>query len=159
MKKRTAQLPEWATAAENGDIIMDAQSFYPALLQELWDDEQWPAEGAMFRGMDMSTIERGDLSRYWLEVAYQCAKLDVRLGIEHSELSPPRGGALRMIIEDGDKSLFCQKGKPAGPEHPTAKMIVDGKEVPASGEVLASRGYHARYHWKRIRGAQHLPNL
>jgi hypothetical protein len=131
MKK--ANLPAWATAIAPGKIEIDAEQFYPELIDELWSDDHWPAEG-----QPMADIQRKKLDQYWLEVAHQCAKLDVQFAVAGTELMPKTGGALVILVKPG-KTDYAQKKYPAG-----------------RGVEAAAKGLEARAHYKRIR---QLPTL
>lgn len=139
---RTASLPSWATAIGPGVIETQADEFYPEILAELWADENWPdpiAEGdeaptdeqVLCKG-----LQRTEADQYWLEVAYQCAKLDIQHAVGGTDLAPEKGGALRIIIMDSSKvdGTWAQEGKPAG-----------------RGVETARKGKEARRHYQRIR--------
>lgn len=79
-----------------------------------------------------------DLTQYHLEIIHQCAKLEaLRLagGTEHDPRRQGRALHIR-IVSGGDKKRWQMKHRPVG-----------------EGPALASRGKHARGHYKRIRGA------
>lgn len=72
--------------------------------------------------------------QYWLEVAYQCAKLDVQASLESTEYDPRVAGkpAEIKVLNRPDWALAkFPKGK---------------------GVQAASQGKEARGHYKRVRG-------
>lgn len=115
---RTAQLPAWATALAPGKIEIKASQFYPEWLTLL----------------GVESLEK--LTQYDLECAYQCAKMDIQFAIAGTDLMPPEGGALCILVKDDDKESgkWAQKNYPAG-----------------KGAEAASKGKEAREHYKRIR--------
>lgn len=119
MAKKKAHLPPWAKALKNGRIEIDPDGFYPALLAELGADPDSPTQ-------------------YWLEVAYQCAKLDVQAAVAGSDLAAPAGGALVILM------LNRPKWKIADAPDPDAKSGTPGI-------VKATKGKEARAHYRRIR--------
>ncbi|TVO75134.1 hypothetical protein [Sedimenticola selenatireducens] len=112
---RKASLPDWAKAIAPGKIDLFADHFYPELLMELG-------------------VEGEAIDQYWLEVAYQCAKLDVQNAIRGTDLMPKVGGALCLFVQDPDKR-WSQKNYPEG-----------------KGAESATKGKEARDHYTRIRG-------
>lgn len=117
---REANLPVWASAISKGKIAMDATEFYPDWLQRLG-------------------IELNDVDQYWLEVARQCAKLEVTFAVAGTNLMADSGGALVLIIEDSSKtedgSKWAQVKFPAG-----------------KGAEAANRKDGARAHFNRVMG-------
>ena len=112
-------LPEWAKLVDSRPgiavtIEVDSAAAYAAWLSELNVD---------------NTIDQ-----YWLEVAYQCIKLDVQAALEASELSPLKLGAPAQINFTRAEQ-FAQKNYPVG-----------------RGAHAATKGREAREHYKRRRG-------
>jgi hypothetical protein len=146
---KNANLPEWAQANDKGEILIDAQQFYPAMLDELWSDDHWPekfgprvAQNTAKFTTDERTvpdIQRGELDQYWLEVAFQCAKLDVQFAVAGTSLQAKAGGALWIIVVDSDKKKYRRANHPQG-----------------RGSDVAAQGLEARMHYQRIRN---LPTL
>lgn len=91
-------LPTWASAIAPGKIEINAEQFYPDLLNQLWADENWQESGVC------KGLQRGEIDQYWLEVAFQCAKLDIKNAVNGSELSPQKGGALLIMVKDDTKA-------------------------------------------------------
>lgn len=89
---KVLNLPSWAKVVAIAKIEMNAGEFYPEILGEL--------------GVK-------DIDQYWLEIAYQCAKLDVQLAVSGTEHQAPNGGALCLIILDEGKQ-YAQSKYPAG---------------------------------------------
>lgn len=117
---RQATLPAWAKAISPGIIEIQADQFYPALLEELG-------------------VEEADIDQYWLETAYQCAKLDVQFAVAGTEHQAAPGGALRIIVKDTSKA-----------ENGTSRwaqiQYPEGK-----GAKAAAQDKEARAHYKRLR--------
>lgn len=139
---RTASLPSWAKAVGPGVIDTFADGFYPEILAELWSDEFWPEpHDDAFPATDdqklCDGLQRTEVDQYWLEVAYQIHKIDVQKAVFGTDLAPQRGGALRIIVNDGSKAdgTWAQAGKPEG-----------------RGVKAARSGKEARRHYERIRG-------
>jgi hypothetical protein len=108
-------LPEWAKPREKkeGDrgapwVDVDTHAAYPAILKELGIEKE------------------EQLDQYWLEVAYQCIKMDVQMSC---------GFNIQIRMRDPDKR-YAQKKYPKG-----------------KGAFLATQGREARGHYKRLRGA------
>ncbi|SEN43472.1 hypothetical protein [Nitrosomonas marina] len=114
---KTAQLPAWAKALAPGKIEIQASVFYP----------EWLA---------LLGVAEKDINQYWLECAFQCAKMDIQFAVAGTELMPSPGGALVILVKDDDKvtGRWAQKNYP------------EGKGVDA-----ATRGKEAREHYRRIR--------
>lgn len=72
--------------------------------------------------------------QYWLEVAYQCAKLDLQLAIEGTEFDP-------RTLNKPALFKFTRSSKYALAQHPAGK-----------GSAAATKGREAREHYKRVRG-------
>lgn len=72
--------------------------------------------------------------QYWLEVAYQCAKLDLQSALVGTEYDPRASG--KPVQFNFSRALEC-----AHVRHPKGK-----------GADAATRGREARAHYVRIRG-------
>lgn len=113
------KLPEWAKVVDSRPgvgvtIEVDSAAAYVAWLSEL----------------NVTDV----IDQYWLEVAYQCIKMDVQAALEISDLSPSKIGAPAQInFTRSDK--FAQRNFPVG-----------------LGPVLATKGRAARHHYKMLRG-------
>jgi len=114
---RTAQLPAWANPIAPGKIEIEADGFYP----------EW---------LELLGVAYDDIDQYALECAFQCAKMDIQFAIAGTELMPPAGSALVIIITDGSKETGKWK----------QKNYQEGR-----GAKAASKGHEARAHYKRIR--------
>ncbi len=116
---RRLQLPEWAKIARvqspNVSILLlvDSKGAY----------EEWK------KLLDVSKWDQ-----YWLEVAYQCAKMDLQMCIEQTEYDP------RVA------------GKPAEFRFSNAKDYALVLYPVGRGQKAASKDREARQHYVRIRG-------
>lgn len=72
--------------------------------------------------------------QYWLEVAYQCAKLDLQAAIAGTKFDPRAGKVAEFRFSRADN--WAQHLNPVG-----------------RGSALASKGKEARAHYIRVRGA------
>lgn len=90
------QLPDWASQNEAGDIIIDADTAYPALLAEL--EPHFKAKGI------------AETDQYCIETVYQFAKLDVRRALV---LGGESAWPARILIQ-GDKTRWALKQWPVG---------------------------------------------
>ena len=79
---RECVLPSWAKLISKGKVEIFADEFYPSFLKEL--------------GVDLFTDKD-------LELAFQCAKLDIQHAISGTNQMPPEGGALVIIVTDRSK--------------------------------------------------------
>lgn len=130
---RKLELPEWAEVVGQGKIEMNADGFYT----------EWLA---------LLGIPMGNITQYDLEMAFQCAKLDIQFAVAGTEFVP-QGGALVLLVKDTSKAA--------------RKHRVTGKEVFSSlwaqdiypegrGILAASKGGEARAAFRRIRN---IPSL
>lgn len=128
-------MPSWAALTSNGKVTIEAAKFYPEILEELWADEDWPEEEkGLYEG-----LQRGKIDAYWLEVAFQVAKMDIQSAISGTASMPEKGGALLITVSDSTKaengvSIYAQATAEKG-----------------RGAEAASKGREAREHYKRIR--------
>ena len=111
----TAVLPKWMKRQANGAISIDPDGAYPDILAALG-------------------VEKKNWDQYWIEVAYQCAKLEVLRVISHTEYDPRPAKSLLINIESRKDTWALSKFKP-------------GK-----GVVAASNGKEAREHYRKWRG-------
>lgn len=129
-----ANLPPWATMLSPGKVEIQADEFYPAILGELIDldagvktndKKQAPV---VFKGME-------ELDQYWLEVAFQCAKMDVQRAVQGTDDAPAEGGALTIFVNDNAKvaGTWAQKNYAVGRG---TKAAAQGKEARAFYKVL-----------------------
>jgi hypothetical protein len=80
-------------------------------------------------------LKVGDTDQYWLEVAYQCAKLDLQAALVGTEFDP-RTSALPAEFHFSRASQYEQKNFPQG-----------------RGIAAATRGREAREHYRNVRGS------
>ena len=90
-------------------------------------------EGYLEEWLELLKVEKID--QYWLECAYQCAKLDLQKALCDTKYDPRTSG------------------RPAEFHMTNAPDYALHKHPPGKGIELATRGRHAREHYKRIRGA------
>lgn len=83
----------------------------------------------------LARLEVTELDQYWLEVAYQCIKLDCQAALVGTEFDPRTSGKSAEF-------RFDNAPKYALKSHPEGK-----------GVALATQGREARGHYVRIRGA------
>jgi len=119
LRRETLRLPPWAKRAKN-------QSDWASITIEA-DTDAYVAEWFGLLG-----VTKPD--QYWLEVAYQCAKLDLQTAIAGTEYDPRIGGKPAEF-------KFNRSDKWALKLHPTGKGI-----------KAATQGREARGHYVRIRG-------
>ena len=75
-----------------------------------------------------------DADQYWLEVAYQCAKMDVQLALEGTKYDPRTAG------------------KPARVHFSRCNHWQQHLHPVGLGVARATRGLEARGHYRRVRG-------
>lgn len=83
----------------------------------------------------LKTLEVTTLDQYWLEVAYQCIKLDVQAAIAGTEFDPRTAGKSAEF-------RFSNAPEYALKNHPEGRGI-----------AVATKGLEARNHYARIRGS------
>ena len=130
-------LPKWATLKAGKYRIpvidVDADAMYVAWIGEItayyllhaqpdWMDEK--AWATCFKELD------NPVSAYWLEVAYQCMKLDLQIAM--------RSFHFEIHVHDAKKNWAQKDAKPGRGTEKAAGGLQGGKE--------------AREHFKRIRG-------
>ncbi len=112
-------LPVWASEESSGNdkialvIRVNSKAAY----------DEWLAE-----------LKPAEVDQYWLEVAYQCAKLDVQEGLAGSDYDP----------------RTC--GKPVEIRFSNAPEYALANFPPGRGVETATYGREARDHYVRIRG-------
>lgn len=116
-------LPSWAKFIEGSPkacciVEVDSEKAY----------EEWLAKFIFPVG------PAAEIDQYWLEVAYQCIKMDVQAALEGTEMDPQKAGRYAQIN-------FTRAPRFALANHPAGK-----------GADAASRGLEARAHYVRIRG-------
>lgn len=120
LRRDELKLPPWAKVAkvqrDSAAIIVevDCDAAYPAWLAELGNP----------------TVDQ-----YWLEVAYQCIKLDVQAALVGTKYDPRTAGK-HAVFKFSRAEAWEQAKHPAG-----------------KGAEAASRGKEARGHYTRIRGS------
>lgn len=124
LRREELKLPPWAKVqdshkVEDGtystSILVDTDAYVRAWLAELG-------------------VEPGSADQYWLEVAYQCAKMDVQMALEGTKHDPRTAGKPTEIVM-------------TRANHWKLKLHPAGK-----GTRLATQGLEAREHYRRIRG-------
>lgn len=130
LKRELQNLPAWAKviesfAAKAGKVSVcieaDTDAYVPEWLELVG---VMRADGAYLKDPD----------QYWLEVAYQCAKMDLQLAITSTEHDPRTSG----------KSAEFRFTKSA--------TWAQQKFPPGRGIVAATQGREAREHYRRVRG-------
>ncbi len=130
LKKPMAGLPPWAKridtyASQNGKISVcieaDTDAYVPFWFKLL---------GVMAE--DGTYLQ--DPDQYWLEVAYQCAKMDLQLAITNTEHDPR------------DAGMSAEFRFSRSEQWPQSKF------PPGRGATAATQGHEARDHFRRIRG-------
>ncbi len=121
-------LPQWAKPVDGHEkmsatVEVDSDAAYLALLTELG---LYSTEG----------VDLGQTDQYWLEVAYQCIKMDVQCALEDSDLNPVAAGRCAQIN-------FTR-----APRWALVNFRV------GRGTLAASKGREARVHYKRLRGGR-----
>lgn len=120
LRRDEVRLPAWASLADTGKkgacvtIEVDCEAAYP----------EW------LKALDVTRIDQ-----YWLEVAFQCIKLDVQAAIAGTKYDPRVAGSYAHFH-------FLRAPKFAQALYPVGK-----------GAIAASQGREAREHYRRIRGS------
>lgn len=112
-----AELPKWLTRRDDGVMVIDPDIAYPAVLTALG-------------------VKDGDLDQYWIEVAYQCAKMRVQDLVEGTEYDPRPNRALTIHVQ----AHGGRKDRWALTQYP-----------PGRGAELATKGRAARQHYALLR--------
>jgi hypothetical protein len=119
MANKRAELPDgWFKVDERGILVIDPDIAYPAILSALG-------------------VPEDHRDQYWVEVAYQCAKLEVQRVVTGTDADPRPDKALviHILSDDGRKDRWALANLPKG-----------------KGEELASKGREARLHYQAWRG-------
>jgi hypothetical protein len=132
LRKNAVQLPPWARQAEiaRSDVSMYILVDTDAAVQD------WVAT---------FELKPEEIDQYWLEVIYQCIKLDVQAAIARSDFDP-RDRKMPVEIKMQRAEKWALANFPD--KHAT---VEGGKRV--SGIERASKGREAREHYRRVRGA------
>jgi len=110
-------LPKWLTRAEDGAFVIDPNIAYPEILKALG-------------------VADKDVTQYWIECAFQCAKIAVQDLVTGTELDPRPARALVIVIAgDVDRK-----------EKWALKNYDRGKGLQA-----ATKGLEAKRHYEVIR--------
>lgn len=135
---RELKLPAWAKVVPSalvdkgkvGVVIeVDPDTAYPEWLKAL-ASEDYPEVGGVKR-LDSPT----NVDQYWLEVCYQCVKLDLQAAIA------------------GTKYDVRTSNKPAEFHFKNSPKFALKEHKPGRGPVAATQGKEARQHYKRVRGS------
>ena len=108
-------MPAWMTRRANGVVVIDPDGAYPEILAAL-------------------DVPEKDWDQYWIETAYQCAKLEV-LRVLAATKSDPRPARSLVIHIESRKDTWAL-----------------GKFKPGRGAAAASKGREAREHYRKWRG-------
>lgn len=145
----TVQLPAWATLAEHAGKVpvvhVDAEKMYATwlgILRDTYKDghPDFAADDGTLTAEWATALEelRSDTpTAYWLEVCYQCGKLDEQDAMIRA-LGARKGFHFERRIHDPDR-LYAQKSAPQGRD----VLLAAGQQLKAN---------EARAHYKRIRG-------
>ena len=131
-------LPKWIKKQKDGTFQVDPDGFYPYLLGEFEAHDEIPYDGTV--------------DAYWLEVAFQCMKMEVQIAVRTAGVDPrPEKGLLihvttTTIDADGGthKDRWGQKNYAPG--------LFEGYEKtygPAAWKAVAR---DARGYYKTLRG-------
>lgn len=133
LRKETIKLPPWAKVA----------SVHPSNVHLLINVD---TNGYVEEWLKLLGDVQPD--QYWLEVAYQCAKLDVQSCLVGTEYDPRASGKpVEFHFSRADQ--WAQRKFPVGKK---LKKKVNGVEKTLAGAELATTGREARDHYVRIRG-------
>jgi len=102
-------------------------------------------------------LVRADLDQYWLEVLFQCSKMDAQHELREAGLDPRVNGdglRLRFLSEDGRKERWTQRTAPLeSPAGQARRMeLIGAHRSLLRGAAAASQGGEAREHYRRVRG-------
>lgn len=119
LQRESLKLPDWAKVVETpndrASITIEIDS-----------------RGAYREWLGLLEVEKPD--QYWLECAYQCAKLDVQMALTGSDYDP-RASQKPALLKFTRADEFALRRFPAG-----------------KGTMAATEGREARRHYQRIRG-------
>ncbi len=114
-------LPSWATEKADASgkvktvVCVDSAAAY----------SEW---------LDLLKVVKENVDQYWLEVAYQCVKLDVQAALAGTDCDP----------------RTC--GKPTGILFSNAPEFALAQFPEGKGVAVATQGKEARNHYVRLRG-------
>ncbi len=116
-----ARLPAWAEPhpSDTNAVLVDPDKAYPSLLSELGASEK--------------------IDRYWLEIAYQCVKMDLQTALRRYDFT------IHIRSDDGRKDRWGFHAHKGTRGHA-------GKAVDDPLVIRATKGKEAREHYRRIRG-------
>lgn len=128
LQRETLALPEWAQRGP------DKPEFSIVIRVD--------TDGAMREWFELLGNPTPD--QYWIEVAYQCAKMDVQSALVGTPYDPRLAGK-------GAEIHFSRAPQWALSRYPVGKAgVVNGRRL--AGAQLATEGREARGHYQRIRG-------
>lgn len=118
MTEQSTPLPAWLTKDEKGVFHVDIDVAYPLILGKLG-------------------VKEDKYDQYWVEVAYQCAKLSVQDIVANTEHDPRPDKSLliNMTYPEGDKDRWALASYP-----------------PGKGVIAATRGREAIDHYAKLQG-------
>lgn len=122
LRRESLELPAWARikdVPDNGRVSIIIEG----------DTDGYTREWFELLGVNLA-----DADQYWLEVAYQCAKMDLQMALEGTPFDPRTAG------------------KPAEFHFTRHNHWKQKLHPPGKGIVAASKGLEAREHYRRIRG-------
>lgn len=132
MAKTAVKLPKWLTqnSEKPNHFTANPDLYYPMIQKEL-------------------EIPDDKLDQYWIEVFFQCLKMDVQhqvrvCGVDPRQLDPPLQLEIRINSgrnSDGTSNMGATKEKWALKNYPKGRGI-----------VKATQGREARQHFQRLRG-------
>jgi len=130
-------IPAWLTEDAQGRWHIDSDGAYP----------EW---------MGFLGLTNEDLDRYWLEVLFQCAKMDAQVAVRSSGDDPRMVGKGLILVVDATKAKkqsWAQINFPvetaAGRRKREALM---GENRKLAGPDAATKGKEARALYRKIRG-------
>ena len=113
-------LPPWAAARSDGVIVIDPNGAYPMFLKAL-------------------KVSKGDIDQYWLEVVFQCTKMEIQRRLMNTNLDPRdpgrRGGPRPLLLKIMNRPKWAPKNYP-----------------PGRGIWAATKGLEARQHYMSLAG-------
>lgn len=124
LKRDTLKLPPWAKVKKSARVDSGAISICI----------EGDTDGYVREWFALLGVEPGAADQYWLEVAYQCAKMDLQSAITNTVHDPRTSGcSVEFIFTQSER--WAQNKYPAG-----------------RGIHAATQGREARDHYRRIRG-------
>lgn len=125
LKRDTLALPSWARALHDHPTVKSGKVSIVI---------EGDTDGYVREWLDLFGVEVGAADQYWLECAYQCAKMDLQAAIENTQYDPRIAGKPAQFN-------FLRHAHWQQKLHP-----------PGKGAHRATRGLEAREHYLRIRG-------